>query len=193
VAKRVDESAWSRESATLLPGLRARRAGVRSAAIARLCELFDPLAKSLARGYQQDVIGGDYEELEQVARVGLLEAIQTFRPKRGAFPSHAMWSIRNALSKYVETLGNPIVLPAWMIRRLPKMKRAFRQLAQELLREPTTEEVAVRMKMPLRAINAMLTYNDGAGEMPQEIDGAPWVELRVHGDDNTFMGRSHRA
>lgn len=193
MAKRVDETSWRRESATLLRWLR-RGPVVQKEAIERICVLFDPLVKALARTYRQNVVGGDEEELEQVARVGLLEACKSFRPKRGAFPSHAMWSIRNALSKHVETLGNPVVLPAWMIRRLSKMKRAILTLTQELQREPTTEEIAARMKMPLRAINAMFAYDEGAGDMPPEVDGHPFdPNMRVHNDQNSFMGRSHRA
>lgn len=166
MAKRVEETAWRHEHAALVKSLRARRPAVRHAAVARICELFEPLVKAQARSCQQSVCGGELEDLEQVARMGLLDAINTFKPTRGAFPSHAMWTIRNALSKYVESLGNPVALPAWMIRRVSKLKRVATQLAQELQRPPTRTELAARMQMPVTAIETMQAYISG----PVELD-----------------------
>ena len=172
--KRVDERAWRHEEAECLRGLRARRPDIRAATIARLCVLFDPLVKNQAKVYRQHVIGGGVEDLEQVARIGLLEAIASFRPERGAFPVHAMWSIRNALSKYVEGLGNPVALPAWLIRRVPKLRRLTIRLTQELLREPTHDELASAMGMPREAIDAMLIYQEGPRPLPIEVTGHPF-------------------
>lgn len=145
----------------ILKALRARRPWIRTEARAQLCAAFEPLVRSQARSYRQQVCGADLEDLEQEARVGLVSAIETYDPKKGAFASHAMWEVRNALSKYVESLGNPVRIPAWMIRRLPKLRRMVVTLSHELLREPKREELAERMKLPVYAIETMLSYEAG--------------------------------
>lgn len=190
MAKRVDESAWRREGPELVRGLRARRPDVRAHAIARICELFDPLVKMQARGYRY--YGAAYgtaldlADLEQVARVGLLEAIATFRPARGAFPTHAMWTIRNALSKHIENLANPVKLPAWMIRRLAKFSRVHTRLAHVLGREPHRSELAAALGMSEAAIDDMRIYDQGPAPLPYEVIGVPasnpnllWSERRA--------------
>jgi DNA-directed RNA polymerase specialized sigma subunit len=176
MAKRVDESAWRREGPMLMRGLRARRPSVRLVTIARICELFDPLVKTQARSYQHHVgtISSDLCDLEQVARMGLLEAIKTFRPRRGAFPTHAMWTIRNALSKYVEAVASPVRLPAWMVRRLPKLGRTQSRLAHVLGREPTRAELATALHLPENAIDAMRLYAEGPMPLPYEVTGVPF-------------------
>lgn len=173
MAKRVDESAWRREEPELIRGLRARRDDVRAATIQRVCELFDPLVRMLAQNYQHYVPDVEIRDLEQVARVGLLEAIQSFRQQRGAFPTHAMWTIRNALSKYIEATGNPVRLPAWMLRRLAKLSRMQTRLAQRLGREPSRAELAAALRMNESAIDDMRIYNEGPAPLPYEISGIP--------------------
>lgn len=154
-----------------LKALKSRRKATRQQAMAALCALFEPLVKANARSYRQHVLGAELGDLEQVARVGLLEACQTYEWNKGAFPTHVMWSIRNALSKYVETLGNPVRAPAWIVRRLPKLRRFIVLMGHELLREPTRDELAMRMKMPLTAIEAMLAYDDGPHQLSNDISG----------------------
>lgn len=133
--------------------------------IAQLCKIFDPLVKASAIAYQQHVSGAEREELEQVARVGLLEACVSYAPpekdRGGLFATHAHWCVRNALSKYVESLVNPVSLAAWLVRRLPKMRKMTTRLAQQLLREPTIEELAEAMNMKTTAIAVMLAYDEG--------------------------------
>jgi RNA polymerase sigma factor (sigma-70 family) len=165
-ANRRDSTVSQRDTALKL--LRSRYPGIRAQGIAAICEMFEPLVKSQARAYRQHVLGADPDDLEQEARIGLLQACETFRPKLGAFPTHAVWAIRNALSKYVEGLGNPVKVPAWMVRRLPKLRRMHITLAHELLREPSRAELAEAMKMPERAIEAMQAYDAGPGPMPGE-------------------------
>jgi len=190
MAKRVDEGAWRREGPELIRALRARRVEIRAASIHRICELFDPLVKMQARAYQH--YGAAYgtamdlADLEQVARVGLLEAVQTFRPARGAFPTHAMWTIRNALSKHIENTANPVKLPAWMIRRLAKLARIHTTLAHELGREPTRGELAAALHLSESAIDDMRIYDQGPAPLPYEVSGVPasnpnllWSERRA--------------
>lgn len=176
------------ERAGALKMLRSRKR--RAEAVAQLCLMFEPLVKAQAKAYRQGVFGADLDDLEQTARVGLLIACDTFDPKRGAFPSHAMWCIRDALSKYVETLGNPVKMPAWMMRRLPKMRRMTATLAQRLLREPTKSELAAALKMPEHAIDSLLAYEEGPWRLPPEISG---LEQERTGFDHEKLNRRDRA
>lgn len=144
------------------------RRPTRRRAVDAICLLFEPLVKAQARAYRQHVFGAELEDLEQVARVGLLDAVASYNAKKGPLPTHVVWSIRNALSKYVETLGNPVKAPAWMVRRLPKLRRLVVVMAHELLREPTREELATRMKLNVQAIESMQAFDAGPAVMPAE-------------------------
>ncbi len=153
-----------------------RRKATRIAAVARLCEMFEPLVKAQARAHWHTK--AEIDDLEQVARVGMLEACDSFvkvaKVKKwndGVFPTYALWCIRNALSKHSETNEHLVRLPAWMHRRLPKLRKARARLAQELLREPTYEELAARLKMPLRAVETMLVYEEAPKDLPAWISG----------------------
>lgn len=166
----VDANAVERAKA--IKALKSRRRAVRVRAIEQLCRMFEPLVKSQAKVYRQSVIGAEREDLEQTARVGLLVACQTFNPRKGAFASHAMWCVRDALSKHIEGLGNPVRLPAWMIRRLPKLRRTIMILAHELLRPPLQAEIAARMKIPIHAVETLLAYEAGPIEYNDRTDAA---------------------
>jgi len=155
---------------------RLHRKATQRAAIARLCEMFEPLIRAQARSHQHTK--AEIEDLEQIARVGFLEACNGFvaiaKAKKwndGAFPTYASWCIRNALSKHDETNSRLIKLPAWMHRRMPKLRKARSRLAQELMREPTHEELAERLKMPLHAIETMVVHEEMPRKLPYSIAG----------------------
>lgn len=190
MSKRVDESAWRREGLELIRGLRFRNSKLRAVVVARICELFDPLVKTLARSYPHET-ETDLSDLEQVARVGLLEAINTFRPQRGAFPTHAMWTIRNALSKHTETVGI-VKLPAWMLRRLPKMGRMHTHLSHVLGREPSRSELAAALHLPEDAIAAMQLHAAGPVALPYEITGVGFGGTGVNRWPDSFKQRFKR-
>lgn len=155
---------------------------IRQDGIAALCEFYEPLVKSMAQRYRQN---GEIEELEQVARLALVEACISFEPQRWKqcsdglgrlFSQHAVWALRHALSEYVRSLPNPVRLPSVLANRLPKMRRETVRLAHELGREPTTEEIAAAAGPPkaqypnrTQAIALMRIYDD---ETPVEIDSA---------------------
>jgi RNA polymerase primary sigma factor len=169
--------AESEERALVLKRLRSRVKLVRAGAIERLCEMFEPLVRAQARSHSHTRV--ELEDVLQVARVGLLEACNGFvdeSKKRkwndGAFPTYATWCIRNALSKHDETNVRLVKLPAWMHRRMPKLRRLRSRLAQELMREPTADDLAAAMKLPLTAITDMLVYEEASFDLPSEITGS---------------------
>ena len=129
----------------------------------------------MAMRYRQSVLGGEREELEQVARLAMVEACSTFdtkRWKRGKdglerlFAKHAVWRIRHALAEYVRSLANPVRLPGVIMDKLPLLRREQCRLANALQREPTVEELAKAVGMPngkyqcnsVAMIAAMLEY-----------------------------------
>lgn len=127
----------------------------RDAATAQLCEQFEPLACKMAKRYCQWL--EQREELEQVARLGLVEACRTFdltrwkKHKNGAehlFARHATWCVRHALAEHLANEPNPVRLPSTVIRRLPKLRRVIVQLSHQLGREPTFEEIVATEVIP---------------------------------------------
>lgn len=156
-----------------LAGLRARKRERRDAAVATLCEMFEPLVRAQAERYQQSAMGAEPEDLQQEARVGLLEACRTFDAKKGygKFAPHATWCIRHTLAEYVAGLQNPVRLPSDLVRRLPKLRRVAMKLAGELQRVPTPAELSAAMGMPIVAITQMLFYDDGPVRLDEERRG----------------------
>lgn len=169
---------WTEADRTkTLRALRSRSAVARSEAVERLCLMFEPLVKSQVRSHRFTV-GSSWEDLEQEARVGVVEACTSFvamaKKKKwndGAFPMYVVWCVRNALSKYVESIAHPVKLPAWMIRRLPKLRKTSARLAQQLGHEPSADEIADDMKLPIHAIETMLAYETEPYELPSNVSG----------------------
>jgi len=142
--------------------------GERTAAIAELCTAFEPLVQSMAARYCQPVIEAEQDELEQEARVGLLEAINTFDRSKGAFAAHAQWRIRSALSSYVQRLENPTRLPTRLVHALPKLRALMLKIAHTTGGEPAIADLAEGMSLSEQTIAAMLAYDNGA--MPLNIE-----------------------
>lgn len=176
-----------------LRNLHAAAPNTVAAATLQLCEQFEPLAKKMAQRYCQWL--EQREELEQVARLGLVEACRSFNltrwktHKNGAeqlFARHAMWCVRHALAEHIAKDPHPLRLPSDIIRRLAKLRRVVLKLSHELGRAPTFEEIVDANVIPkskyrdtASAVMHMLAYDtmqipleeDVASEMltPEEI------------------------
>src|SRR5437870_3787721 len=165
--------------------LKSRVQQQRCEAVAALCAAYEPLVKSMAMRYRQSVLGGEREELEQVARLAIAEACSTFdqtRWRRGAdglerlFAKHAVWSVRHALAEYVRSLANPVRLPGVIMDKLPQLRREQLRLANALQREPTVEELTKAVGMPngkyqrnsVAMVAAMLAYDEGGYSLDSE-------------------------
>jgi DNA-directed RNA polymerase specialized sigma subunit len=155
--------AWMRNSIEDIEKLsrQLRFKAKKKAAIDQLCAAFEPLVQSFVPKYLQKLPGAEREELEQVARLGLLEACHTFDRRKGAFVTHAQWSIRGALARYSGKLENPVRLPYTLTFYLPKLRRAMVKLGHELGREPTIGELAKAVGKTEVAVRELLAYDAG--------------------------------
>jgi RNA polymerase sigma-B factor len=106
----------------------------------QLVERFLPLARHLARRY---LSGPEREDVEQVAALGLLKAIERFDPQRGlAFTSFAVPTILGEVKRYFRDLGWTVRVPRSIQELVPKVEKATEALTGKLGHTPTAEEVA---------------------------------------------------
>jgi len=151
------EDRWNSSALELERSLASIHTGEHEANVAKqeLIEANLRLVVSIAKKYTNR--GLQFLDLIQEGNIGLMKAVDKFEWRRGyKFSTYATWWIRQAITRAIADQARTIRIPVHMIETINKLIRTSRSLVQELGREPTSEEIAKKMDIPVSKVRKVL-------------------------------------